>query len=200
MSGRGAKGLQREHQILQAAAEVIAERGLGDVRLADIAERAGMSPGHVTYYFPAKAELLMQAIRRSEDEFQVECAAELRGMTDPRRALRRLIELATPRGAGDPGWLLWLEVWASAGTHTSVASTHDELDAWWRDTLTEVIRQGRSTGTFTSNDPETAAVLLSALIDGLSVQLTLGAPGMTRDRLLALCWQAAQAQLGFDPL
>ena len=36
---------QRRLQTLDAAVEVIGEKGLADTRVADIAERAGLSPG-----------------------------------------------------------------------------------------------------------------------------------------------------------
>ena len=41
----------RRPQLLAAAAEVIAERGVGATRIADVAERAGTSPAAVLYWF-----------------------------------------------------------------------------------------------------------------------------------------------------
>ena len=42
---------QRREQMLQAALEVIVERGYPDTRITDVAERAGASPALVIYYF-----------------------------------------------------------------------------------------------------------------------------------------------------
>jgi AcrR family transcriptional regulator len=49
---------ERREALVRAAIDVIAERGLGGTRVADIAERAGISPGHVLYYFDGKGRHL----------------------------------------------------------------------------------------------------------------------------------------------
>ena len=67
MTKRREKSKAREELVVDAAAQAIAERGFANVRVSDVADLAGMSPGHVTYYFPAKTDLLMRAIRQSEE-------------------------------------------------------------------------------------------------------------------------------------
>ena len=54
---------QRREQMLHAALEVISTRGYADTRIADVAERAGVSPALVIYYFKTKDHLLTEAIR-----------------------------------------------------------------------------------------------------------------------------------------
>ena len=53
----------RREQMLRAALEVIAERGYADTRIADVAERIGISPALVIYYFKTKDQLLTESIR-----------------------------------------------------------------------------------------------------------------------------------------
>ena len=53
--------------MLVAAAELIAERGFSETRIADVAERVGASPALVIYYFGTKDSLLTEALRYSED-------------------------------------------------------------------------------------------------------------------------------------
>jgi AcrR family transcriptional regulator len=196
LPARREKGRTRQDLIVEAAVQVIAERGLANVRISDVAERAGMTPGHVTYYFPSKNALLLSAIRRSEEQFTDRLERQLARIVDPWRRLRRYLELATPSGPRDPAWLLWFEVWAQAALDPEVAAVHEELDARSRTVLAGVIRHGTERGAFGTADPDRAALLLSATVDGLSVQLALGAGGMTRAGLLRLCLAAAEAQLG----
>ena len=59
---------QRREQMLRAALEVISERGYPDTRIADVAERIGISPALVIYYFKTKDQLLTEAMRYSEDQ------------------------------------------------------------------------------------------------------------------------------------
>jgi AcrR family transcriptional regulator len=193
---RQSRGAARETLVLAAATELIAERGLANIRVADVAERAHMTPGHVTYYFPSKTELLTRAIRQSEAAFTSQLEAEVGRIEDSWERLTRLIELSAALGPRDPGWVLWFEVWSHAARDPEVARLHEELDARSRGILTAVIEYGCQRGAFATADPQTVAVLLAALIDGLSIQLTLGSSGLDRTELLRLCDEAAQGHLG----
>ncbi|MFE1381534.1 TetR/AcrR family transcriptional regulator [Streptomyces sp. NPDC058740] len=51
-------------RILQAAVELVSERGYEATTLADIAERAGSARGLISYYFPGKRQLLQSAVHR----------------------------------------------------------------------------------------------------------------------------------------
>lgn len=180
---------------MAAAAEAIAELGVANVRIADVAERAGIGPGHVSYYFPSKDELLMRAIRHSEVEFHARIADEVHRIDDPWDRLRRLIELAIPDAPHDPGWVLWLDVMAAAATSPRVATGGEELERWWRVELADVVRYGCERGAFLTEDLDDAVMSLSSLIDGLSIRLTLGASGLTRDRVLDLAMSAGRRWL-----
>ncbi len=195
MTQRRSKGQAREELVVQAATQMIAERGLANVRVSDVAARAGMSVGHVTYYFPSKAALLMRAIRQSEGSLADQVGIEIQRVRDPWKRLDRLVELSASTGPSDPGWLLWFEVWSNAGLDPEIARVHDELDGAWRAVLADVLRYGCDKGAFEVDDPIRAASVLSALIDGLSIRLTLGSAGLTRKDLLRLCHDAAEAQL-----
>jgi len=53
---------ERPREILDAAALVFGERGFESATLANVAERAGVSPGTVQYYFSTKASLFQEVI------------------------------------------------------------------------------------------------------------------------------------------
>ncbi|MFF2389041.1 TetR/AcrR family transcriptional regulator [Agromyces sp. NPDC058104] len=196
VTDRRAKGRAREELVVEAAAKAIAELGLANVRVSDIAERAGMRPGHITYYFPSKTELLMLAIRQSEEELVEQAEAELGGIVEPWARLERLIELSASNGRGDPGWILWFQVWSDAATDDVVSEVHNELDEGWRQILRDVLEYGRERGAFAFDELDEVSQILSATIDGLSIQLTVGAAGVDHERLLALCMQTCAAFLG----
>ena len=59
----------RRRAMLQAAAELISERGFGETRIADVAKRAGTSSGLVIYYFGTRDRLLVDALRFSEEAY-----------------------------------------------------------------------------------------------------------------------------------
>lgn len=194
---RRTKGKEREERVVAAAGQAISELGFANVRVADIAERADMTTGHVSYYFPSKNDLLLLAIRRSEEGLLLETRAALAEIDRPIARLDALIELAAARGFQDDGWQLWLQVWADGLSDADVSSEHRQLDQRWFDVLVEVIEYGRDRGVFDVADPIAAAEMLSAMIDGLSVQVTVGSPRVDRDRMLALCRSASATLLGF---
>ncbi|HEY9374342.1 helix-turn-helix domain-containing protein [Streptomyces sp.] len=51
-------------RILQAAVDLVGERGFEATTLGDIADRAGTARGLVSYYFPGKRQLLQSAVHR----------------------------------------------------------------------------------------------------------------------------------------
>jgi AcrR family transcriptional regulator len=54
----------RREQIVEAAVAVITEQGLQNLSLSEIENRAGMSRGQLTYYFPAKEDILLAVFDR----------------------------------------------------------------------------------------------------------------------------------------
>src|SRR6516165_8813243 len=57
-------GKVRRAQVIDAAVAIIAERGLQDLSLSEIEQRAGMSRGQLTYYFPHKEDILLAVFDR----------------------------------------------------------------------------------------------------------------------------------------
>jgi AcrR family transcriptional regulator len=54
----------RRQQIVEAAVAVISEQGIQNLSLSEIEKKAGMSRGQLTYYFPAKEEILLAVFDR----------------------------------------------------------------------------------------------------------------------------------------
>ncbi len=196
---RRTKGKNREELIVEAAAQVITERGLASVRIADVAQRAGMTPGHVTYYFPSKNELLVRAIVQSEAAFTDQVEAQVQAIADPWQRLERYFSRAGASEPADRGWVLWLEVWSLAASDPQVAQVQQDLDARSRRILADIIRYGVELAQFSCADPDETAQLLNAVIDGLSIQLTLGVSGFDGPGLVELCLVAARRHLLAKP-
>jgi len=193
---------KRRTQMLEAAAEVIGERGLCDSRISDIAERAGLSPALVVYYFGSKEKVLTEALAYAEDLFYIEAFRVLTGIEGASEKLVRLIELACPaveRSESDEYWALWVELWSRALRNDEAARKREALDQRWRTTIAEVVREGQRTGEFEPCDPERFATYLAALMDGLSLQGLLHDSAVSSELINEMCLDAAAQQLGFDP-
>ena len=174
---------------------MIAEKGLEETRMAHIGAAAGMSAGHVMYYFPSKTELLMQALKWSEDQFLSGALEAISSLPTARERLTRLVGLSLPDSPADPAWILWLETWARAPHDQRVARFQRDIEQRWIGALADVIREGQQTGEFADVDADSFATIFSALIDGLAIRM-LGGPGsLTRERILEICNGSIEAEL-----
>ena len=109
----------RRRDILDATVTAIAERGLCETRIADVAERIGASPALVLYYFPSKAALLTEALIHQDQLFYENVREELESAETAEDKLIVLIEASCPqpRGSNDDidGWLIWPATWETVG-------------------------------------------------------------------------------------
>ena len=184
----------RRPQILAAAAEVIAERGLAKTRIADVAERAETSSPAVLYWFGTKSKLLTAALMEDERRFDELMAERLESLDSPSAKLREVFEIC----AEDADWTLWLELWTRALHDEPMREAERQVERRWRAMLTEVIEEGRRTGEFTTDSAESAALAIGAMIDGLAVQVTIRDPAVSRERMLEVCVASAETLLHAD--
>jgi len=196
----GAPEVRRE-QMIRAALEVIHERGFPDTRIADVAQRAGVSPALVIYYFGTKDSLLTDAMRFSEDAFYDLGARRMAALDTAQERLEAIVALtclpSEETGIGD-SWTLWLDLWAQAARHPAVARVREEFDEHWRETLRTIVAEGQASGEFGAIDADDFAVGFSALLDGLAIQIALEDPAVDGKRAFELSMRVAAAELGFE--
>jgi AcrR family transcriptional regulator len=191
----------RREQLLRSALEVIVARGYADTRIADVAEHAGTSPALVIYYFKTRDQLLTEALRYSEDAWYAAGTQRLASITTAVGRLTELIAM-TCLPDTDPAarteWLLWLDLWALSPRNPGVATVRRKFDERWRETIVTTVLAGQETGEFdTAVDAGSFAVTLSALLDGLAVQIALEDPDVPPARAYDLAMRFAAGQLRF---
>ncbi len=189
----------RKPQIISAAAEVLYERGLFDTRIGDIAERAGTSAPTILYYFESKDRLLEEAVDQTDRDFYerlTEGQARLQSAADK---LVHLIEETSLGPGGLSDWTLWMEMWVRARRDPAVRDSYFRLDRRQRGLIADIVRAGQAEGEFDPGaDPDEFALALSGLMDGLGVQVTLGQPDVTAERMVARCLALAESELGCE--
>ena len=193
---------QRRGQMLRAALDVIAERGFADTRIADIAERIGISPALVIYYFKTKDQLLTEAIRHYEDTWYAEGK---RRMDRLETAAERLEEFVAMNMLPDPdpqletaNWKLWLDFWAQAARNADVAGVRQKSDERWRTVVVSLVVAGQEAGEFADIDPHPFSIFVNALLDGLTVQIALEDPVVDPVSAYELCMLYIADRLGFQ--
>ena len=192
---------QRREQMLRAAIEVIEERGFPETRIADVAARAGTSPALVIYYFKTKDQLLTEALRYAEDAWYEAGTRRMAGIASAAGRLEDLVAMNfLVEIEGDPtsSWLLWLDLWAQSVRLPEVASVRQKFDERWREMITSVVLAGQAAGEFGPVNAEDFAMTLTALLDGLAIQIALADPSVDASRAFELGMRFASGQLGFE--
>jgi AcrR family transcriptional regulator len=187
----------RKPQIIAAAADVLYERGLFDTRIGDIAERAGTSSPTILYYFESKDRLLEEAVDQTDRDFYARLSE---GQAMREGGVDKLVHLIEETSLGPGGlndWTLWMEMWVRARRDPAVRSNYFRLDRRQRKLIADIVRDGQQEGCFDrAVDPDDFALALSGLMDGLGVQVTLGQPDVTAERMVERCLALASAALG----
>ncbi|MEU5853508.1 TetR/AcrR family transcriptional regulator [Saccharopolyspora shandongensis] len=174
----------RYQQILDAAWTLVAERGYHSVRIADVAKACGTSAATIHYYFPGRNDLLTETLRYSVRLAFDRQVAELHSIEDAHERLLRLVELQLPTpGLLRAEWSIWLQVWTESALNPDLQVLHNDSYTRWHDTIARTIRQGQQQGVFTDTDAEELTVTLTALIDGLGIQVLAGRPGRSVERM-----------------
>ena len=81
-----------QERLLQAAVELVSERGYEATTLADIADRAGSARGLVSYYFPGKRQLVQSAVHRLMHRTLLEALEREPHTEDGRERMARAID------------------------------------------------------------------------------------------------------------
>ena len=161
--------------IVETAWDLFARHGYENVRIADIAEAAGVSSAGIHYYFDGKSELfgatLDYSVKLAFDR-QIAWLDEIRS---PRRRLERLLELQSPIGRTSRSeWSIWLQTWSRLALEDPHTSDYPASYDRWSQTVRATIETGQSEGAFRAGDSGAMADELTSLLDGLGVKVLTG--------------------------
>lgn len=170
---------KRRAQLADAARDVLLQRGAVGLRVKDVAERAGMSPSTVLYYYPEIDDLLLEVARAATDRFADNRARAVRELADPLEQMRLAIRLGIPTGPDDEESRLLYELDALTGVSTAFAALSTSYFDRQVALYESVLAAGTATGAMRPTAPlDVAARGLVALEDGLGLQVVLGHPSI----------------------
>ncbi|MFE4379259.1 TetR/AcrR family transcriptional regulator [Streptomyces cyaneofuscatus] len=188
---------ERREEMLRATVEQIEIRGASSVRIADVASALGVSNALVLYHFSTKEKLVAAAFGYAAEADLAQLRKLLARRTSAVRRLRAAVRWYAPTGQAK-GWRLWIEGWAVSLREPALREVAGDLDRRWKAELAEVIAEGAAAGEFRCEDPESAAWRLTALLDGLAVQMISYAGPLSRSTMLRWTDDALARELGLD--
>ncbi|MGW2772274.1 TetR/AcrR family transcriptional regulator [Streptomyces olivaceoviridis] len=188
---------ERREELLRAAIEQIEARGVAAVRIADVAAALGVSNALVLYHFSTKEKLVAAAFTYAAEDDLARLRKLLGRRTTALRRLRAAVRWYAPTGQAK-GWRLWIEGWAVSLREPALREVTRELDAQWKAAIARVIEEGVAAGEFACADPAGTALRLTALLDGLAVQLTSYPGAVPRSRAQEWVDDALARELGLE--
>jgi AcrR family transcriptional regulator len=189
----------RRRQLVQAAFDVLVERGVEDTRIVDIGRRAGVAASLVSYYFPNKDDLLLEATRFGIDRFFTDRAAALARIEDPLDRLEHAIRWALPEGHRDGDWIMLLQFWTRAIYRPSLQTVAAMFQTRARGMYVSLVESGTASGRFRPvSSSEAIASTLIAAIEGLSIRILLRDPALDVPGMEALLIDYARLAVGIE--
>ncbi|HEY6816066.1 MAG TPA: TetR family transcriptional regulator C-terminal domain-containing protein [Croceibacterium sp.] len=179
---------QRRQALLAATARSLAKHGAAGVSVRAICGEAGVSPGLLTHYFAGVSDAIAETYRWTGARVSaaLEQAVAEAG-PDPRDRLVAYLVASFRPPIADPDLLAtWLAFWSLTRSDPAIAAVHSEIYAEFRHGIVRLIAAYRPE----TSDPRLPAVALTALIDGLWLELSLGHAPFTPDEAgrLAEMW------------
>lgn len=185
---------RRRDEVMDAAEAIIAGQGIDQLSLAKIEERAGMSRGQLTYYFPTKESILLavheRMLRRMIREFTASDGPKPmtgRAWDCFRHVLGGHLGLhsVNPYARGKDMFSLLYTFLAQMGHREDYRNRLSEMSRTRREMIAADIAQSVPEPRPVS--PEIASSLLQGLLHGLAVQLMVDPQAFDREEMFEAC-------------
>ena len=174
----------RRRSLIEATAASLAEHGAAGTSVRTICARAGVSPGLLTHYFAGIDALIATTYREVTGQVSAALAAAVtEAGIDPRARLTAFLAANFQPPIADPKLLAtWLAFWSLVKSDPAIAAIHRETYSGFRGDL-----EGLLTACGVSPaEAVPAAIALTALIDGLWLELSLDPTTFTADQAAAM--------------
>jgi AcrR family transcriptional regulator len=176
--------------LIEATARCLAEKGAGAISVRAICARAGVSAGLLTHYFDGVDALILATYR---DVGEKVAAAMERAVADagpdPLDRLWAYLQANFQPPVLDPNLLAtWISFWSLVKTSPEIAATHAETYGGSRERLEVLLREAAPQ--IPRPAARIAAIGLTAMVDGLWLELCLDSSTFTIEEALAMVKEA----------
>ena len=184
----------RRQSLITACASVLAKQGGHGASVRAICAEAGVSQGLLRHYFDGIDALIAETYR--DTGARVAAALENAVAAAPPAPRARLLAFVTasfrPPIADAELLDTWLAFWGLIRTKPLIAAVHDEIYEANRTTLEDLLRDCPGA----PSDTKLTAIALTALIDGLWLELSLGTAPFFPEEAEALAERWIDALIG----
>lgn len=140
-------GSEKYQRILDAAVEVIAERGYFHSPISAIAKRAGVADGTVYLYFKSKDDVLRTAIDATFDRFYKKVEERFETLKGPREQLEYIAEIHLESHRENRSMAILMQTEVRQSAKFIAEFSHHHLVKYIQ-MVREVVRRGQQDGIF----------------------------------------------------
>jgi len=140
-------GSEKYQRILDAAVEVIAERGYFKSPVSAIAKRAGVADGTVYLYFKSKDDVLRTAIDETFKKFYDQVEEEFKTLQGPREQLEYIAQVHLESHAVNRNMAILMQTEMRQSAKFIAEFSHHHLVKYIQ-VVREVVRRGQQEGIF----------------------------------------------------
>jgi AcrR family transcriptional regulator len=182
----------KRRQLLDAAVQVINDRGPADVQMKDVARAANMATGSIYYYYDNVDELLRHVHELAYDRYYTAREAAIAEVEGAPRRLVTMVDLGLPRPEDEPLLLALYQVGVAKARDPQHADMITRLCGEQRRLYQRVLDEGVAAGDFRPVlDTYHIAENLIALEDGYGLGICTGKQDYTYDYARSLIMEAA---------
>ncbi len=170
--GRSFIEAARRSQIIRCAIETIAELGYPNASLAQIAQRAGVSKGVISYHFAGKEELVREVVKEVYTLAANMMAPRIEAQTTARGKLRAYIESNLDfMGLYRQHLVAVVSILMSARTAEGKMLFDMDSDEPLLEATSQIFVEGQQNGEFRKFPPRDMAIALRGVIDAATGKL-----------------------------
>ncbi len=186
---RTATKQERQLQLIRATIRSVAKNGLADTTMSTVAREAGLSQGIINLHFQSKDRLLVETLRYIADEYKTSWEKALDGAgPSPAERLAALVEVDFNMPVCDRNKLaVWFAFWGESKSRPTYRKLCATRDIQYRKELGDLCQLLIEEGGYQGLDAMVLATGLSAMAEGLWLDLLISPRSLTREQARNIC-------------
>ena len=180
----------RKSQLITATLICLKKYGFQGTSVRKICTQAGVSPGLISHHYSGKDALVAEAYQTITNQMMDQLNDAIKQNIDQgaRQQLTAFFNISFSKQLLDTHLLeAWLAFWGAVKTSEQIRCAHDKSYAEYRAILTACLQRLATEAQWKGFDCELAAIALTAIIEGLWLELGLSPDTFSAKQGILIC-------------
>jgi TetR/AcrR family transcriptional repressor of bet genes len=179
----------RQEQLIRATIRSIAKHGLSTTTMATVSTEAKLSQGIINLHFKSKDRLLVETLRYVADEYKTAWENALRQSgKSPADMISALVAVDFQKAVCQRNKLaVWFAFWGETKSRPTYRNICRERDHEYHQVMVDQCRALIKEGGYERLNPEWVANAITAMKEGLWLDLLMSPDQMTPEQALGIC-------------